>query len=92
MFAAVKITFVQQHLRRCSRFLLHCLQVVLLLYMAACIDEDVGVLFGLPVAGDYAVQTKAFSIFAKAGSLAALLCVFANFLHIHQTRRHSQPD
>lgn len=44
--------------------------------------------FDLPAAEDYAVQTKAFSIFAKAGSLAALLCVLASFLHEHQTRRH----
>ena len=29
------------------------------------------------------IHTKAFSIFANAGSLAALLCVFASFLQHH---------
>ncbi len=84
-------------LRRCSQFLFHLFDgraFYKLFRYCTWMHSLPKTLFyscGLPAAVYCAVQTKAFSIFAKAGSLAALLCVLASFLHEHlvQTRRHS---
>jgi len=80
--------------RRCTPFLLHLLDgrpVYKLFCYCTWLHALNKTLFyscGLRAARDNAVQTKAFSIFAKAGSLAALLCVLASFLHEHHTRHH----